>query len=694
MKLSADPGISLEIEGDVADLATRPKGALRGFVAVEQTAGFEELWSMIDWPQDLRPSLRQQAAMAPLRLAGSIGFGQQGAAGVELAADGTASGARVRFSSRLDGGLASWREKPADSALTLEADDPARILLLTGAGSSSVKLEKIASRLQAKAIGIPSKELATLITLEAGDTVMSYRGSLASGASGLGLAGDLTARSNDGGLVAVLLGVVPRIGLEGATFHGTASVIVKDGTTRFDRLALQVGPATVSGNLAIARDDFRQRISGRLDLNEVLAGAMFRPFIGDGGTLRDVAAGLASGRGEAWPERIFDFSMLKSVAAEIDVRAGRLLLADGLALHQARMQIVANAGLVELRGLDGIALGGRWSGALKLEAVPQGATVSGLLRVNDGRAETLFDALPPNDAASAGVFNGIMTFTGRGLSPRGLIAGLTGSGSIDLGQARFAHMTPSGAAAAVDHALRAPAELMRAQLRQRLLANRSATTIAFGPRLMPFDLAEGVVRLRPIAIEQNGGRIFAEVKADLVSLAFGGEWRVEALLAPPAGTNKPAAVLPAVVLTYAGPLAGFGRIEPSLGSEQLEQELTVRKIERDVEELERLRKLDDERAKEDVERRRQSQTPSGAGQGVLPIGPSSGFGTMTVVPVPAAVIPDAASTPTPIPDVPVLQQGPIPAVPRDSVPAAGNPSLKFKALSPDEMKKLFGGGGG
>ena len=692
VKFAADPGINLEIEGEVADLATRPKGALRGFVSVEQAAGFEALWSMIDWPQDLRPSPRQQAAMVPLQLAGSIGLWRQGVAGVELAADGTANGARVRFSSRLEGDLASWREKLADSALTLEADDPARILLLTGAGSSGVKLERIASRLQIKAIGVPAKELATLMTLEAGDTVMSYRGTLASGANGLGLAGDLTARSNDGGLVAALLGVVPRIGLEGAALNGTASVIVQDGTTRFDRLALQVGPATVTGNLAIARDDVRQRITGRLELNEVLAGAMFRPFIADGGPLRDVATDLASGRGEAWPERIFDFSMLKAVAAEIDVRAGRLVLASGLTLHQARMQIVANPGLVELRGLDGLALGGRWSGALKLESGPQGATVSGLLRVNDGRAETLIGAPPPSDAKTGGIFNAIMTFSGRGLSPRGLIAGLTGSGSIDLGQARITHLTPLGTAAAVDHALRAPAETMRTLLRQRLLASRPTATVAFGPRLMPFDLAEGVVRLRPIAINEGGGRIFAEAKADLVSLAFGGEWRVEASLAPPAGTAKPAAALPPVVLIYAGPLAAFGRIEPTLGSEQLEQEIAVRKIERDVDELERLRKLDDERAKEDAERRRQSLNQPAAGQAVLPIGPSGGFGTITVVPVPAAVIPDAATTPIPIPDAPVLQQGPIPAQPRDSAPSPSSPSLKYKALSPEEMKKIFGGG--
>jgi AsmA family len=690
VKFNTDPGVSLEIEGDVADLAARPKGSLRGFVGVSDAAGFEKLWSLVDWPLALRPAPREQAVMVPLQLAGSIGFGRQAATGVDLSADGTANGTRVRFSSRLEGELATWRDKLADSALTLEADDAARILTLIGAGTSASKPDKVASRLQAKAIGVPSKELATLVTLEASDTIMTYRGMMASGDKGITLAGDLSARSSDGGRVAKLLGILPRTGLEAAPLNGTSFVTIKDGIKRFDRLALEVGTASVAGNIAVATNQDQQSVTGRLDIDVLPVGALFRPFVADSAVMRDVVTSLSAGRQEPWPDQIFDFSMLKAVDADIAVRAGRLQLGDGLALTQARLSVVAGGGVVELRGLDGIAIGGRWSGALKLEAVPQGATVSGLLRVNDGRVETLLGAAPGAESAGSGVFNGIMTFSGRGLSPRGLIAGLTGSGSIDLGPTRLMHLTPSAAAAAVDNALRSPVDSMRGLLRQRLLAGRSVGAVAFGPRLMPFDLAEGVARLRPIVIDQAGGRIFSEARADLVGLAFGGEWRVEASLAPPAGAGKAAIALPPALFTYKGSLAALGRIEPTLGSEQLEQEIAVRKIERDVEELERLRKLDDERAKEEAERRRQLQS-SGAVPAALP-GSSGGFGTLTVVPVPTAVIPDAATAPVPVPDAPVLLQSPIPAAPREATPQAGSPSLKFKALPPDEMKKLFGGG--
>ena len=45
-------------------------------------------------------------------------------------------------------------------------------------------------------------------------------------------------------------------------------------------------------------------------------------------------------------------------------------------------------------------------------------------------------------------------------------------------------------------------------------------------------------------------------------------------------------------------------LEPRINSDALERELAVRRMERDVEELERLRKLDEARRREEAERQR------------------------------------------------------------------------------------------
>ncbi len=66
-----------------------------------------------------------------------------------------------------------------------------------------------------------------------------------------------------------------------------------------------------------------------------------------------------------------------------------------------------------------------------------------------------------------------------------------------------------------------------------------------------------------------------------------------------------------VAVEYAGPVSALGALAPRIDSAALEQEIAARKIERDVEELERLRKLDEQRRLMETERvRRQfEQTP-------------------------------------------------------------------------------------
>ena len=95
---------------------------------------------------------------------------------------------------------------------------------------------------------------------------------------------------------------------------------------------------------------------------------------------------------------------------------------------------------------------------------------------------------------------------------------------------------------------------------------------------------------------------------DLRTLDFDSEWRLDQK--PSAGpADKPA--LPAVTVTYRGPIGSLGGLEPRIASEALERELSVRRMERDVEELERLRKLDEARRREEAERQRRQfeQTP-------------------------------------------------------------------------------------
>ena len=115
------------------------------------------------------------------------------------------------------------------------------------------------------------------------------------------------------------------------------------------------------------------------------------------------------------------------------------------------------------------------------------------------------------------------------------------------------------------------------------------------------EIADGRLAAKPFAIDTAEGRAQGAASLDLKTLLFESDWRLEQK--PSAGpTDKPA--LPGVTVSYRGPVAALGSLEPRINSDALERELAVRRMERDVEELERLRRLDETRRREEAERQR------------------------------------------------------------------------------------------
>ena len=92
--------------------------------------------------------------------------------------------------------------------------------------------------------------------------------------------------------------------------------------------------------------------------------------------------------------------------------------------------------------------------------------------------------------------------------------------------------------------------------------------------------------------------------ADLSSLSLDSEWQVEMK------DRKAGRTWPPVSVTYVGPLAKLGTLEARVVPDALERELSVRKMERNVDELERLRRLDEDAGARQRERRRQIELES------------------------------------------------------------------------------------
>jgi hypothetical protein len=177
---------------------------------------------------------------------------------------------------------------------------------------------------------------------------------------------------------------------------------------------------------------------------------------------------------------------------------------------------------------------------------------------------------------------------------------------LQLADARLAAPWPGAIAAAAEAALTSEPDKLAAIVKERLAAGLAGGQLPL-PGTLKIQIADGQLALPPLSINPVSGRALGGASLDLRSLTFDSEWRLDQMLA--SAVDKPP--LPTVTVTYRGPVASVGSVEPRIGSDALERELAVRRMERDVEELERLRRLDEKRRREEAERQRRQfeQTP-------------------------------------------------------------------------------------
>jgi hypothetical protein len=146
-----------------------------------------------------------------------------------------------------------------------------------------------------------------------------------------------------------------------------------------------------------------------------------------------------------------------------------------------------------------------------------------------------------------------------------------------------------------------------------LLTSLGTSEVPLGDRQMDIKLADGLVKFDPLALDASDGKLEATATVDLTSLNASAACQVTARASPlpppaiPLPGWKPAVPkppLPPAVVLYEGPLDNLPVLKSSVDVSDLQRELSVRQVERNVEQLELSRRIDEERARLDKERRK------------------------------------------------------------------------------------------
>jgi AsmA-like C-terminal region len=471
-----------------------------------------------------------------------------------------------------------------------------------------------------KAKGVPAEGLSAVLTLSAGDLALDFQGLLNLLEKSNKIAGDLRLKAADGEQLAAMAGLSPPLSLAGVGIDGGLKLVVEDDAVTLEQLLMTVGGSEVRGRIALARAAERRQVEARLELSELSVRSLLAPLLDLRlAAITGAAEAALAGRQSPWPDEPFDLGALAGIDGHVVLGLGRLALSDGMGLKDATVDVSLKGGKITVGGIEGTALGGRGRLQFTIESTGTGAAVNGSLQLSDGRLEALRALGVGAKAGTVGGIKADLSFSGRGANPRNLIAALQGQGRLQS-DGKLAGLWPGAVGLASEQVLKNDPERLRGVLKEALAQGLTVGRLNL-PEEIALEIGDGQLRTRPIVIDMSAERASGSAAINLLSFLFESEWRLQQV----PGKDSPLAskpVLPPVIVNYRGPLAALDKVEPIINSEALERELAVRKMEHDVETLERLRQLDEARRRSEAERLRQELENATPPQ-PLPIAPAS-----------------------------------------------------------------------
>jgi len=642
LKFSSDDGLGLEAEGEVSEVEGRPKGTVRFLAEAASAATIDGLAELLELPAPMWPGGAQAAALTPLRLAGTATFGGRAQGTADLNMDGALKDSRLSVVARLDGGVEGWRSHNGELTAFLQNDNGSRLLgqIVPGrlAGSNAgLTAARTAGpgRVSVRLSGIPAEGMAVAGRIDTPVLSAQLNGRMAAKDSSNVFDGDVAVGAADASDLLALAGFKSGFGLVATAIEGTAHVVRNEGRLKLDQARINVGGTEVS-------------LSGTFDikpgappvLNLTLAAAdaqlprlMALVLDNRGGSIaqaRSLLGGQGLAASEVWPDAPFDFASLGEIQGQIKLRAGRIGLDGDLGLRNATLEAELRPGALELTALNGEALAGKVTSHWKLEKAAAGALLTGNLRLDTAALESF-----GNDADGQPIAKGRANLefevSGKGLSPRGVVGLLSGAGTLKLGPSSIARLSPSAVETVAEAVLAGKLDPGRGNLAATLGDLMRRGRLAIGPRTVDVEFADGAMKLKPVVLETDAARVSSHTSLDIAALKVSSDWRIEPKPRPDKPTERERVALPAVAVIYSGPLADLSLLESQILTDAMERELGVRKMEREVEALERLRR--------EAEKRRDGQSAT-----AVPSFPSAPQGPLSAPP--ATVVPNAATNPT------------------------------------------------
>ena len=607
-KFTTPAGLAVGIDARIIDAGKQPKGTVAYDFVASSSAAMKDMAAFTGLASLLPDA--NLARLTSAKLAGLVRLSNRHAGNADVTVDGTLQSAHVTGSAEFDGGLRGWRSGLSRVRLTSQSPSLATLVsafALTKPASSELATSK--AELVFASSGKMSEAAAATLAVSASGLKAQYDGGFTIADDGdIRLAGNVVVDAQSATDALMLVGVPSTSGSSGQKLSGTIATTREAGTWTLASRLLKLGGSSMHGSATLARNaDGSPAITANAQVDTVTVAGLLAPLhdASPAASSDPAAAAEMPAAAAVWPSGTFNFASFETATGTVKLDYKTLHLHQGLAARDGKLELKLAPGEVEIANLSGTAAGGELSGALHFGKTAGGTNFRGALKIDGAELGLL-------SSKGRGTATLDAKATAQAQSVAGLMSVLSGSGTIALADASVPAPGPTMAAGVIapmlSHKIRSQGDEVTIGLRAAV----PAAKVDLGTRTVPFVIADGVAKLDQQSLQSAEGIVISATVVDLTTFAIDSSWKLAAVVPPlPLPPSpipgwvapQPKAPLPPAAIVYTGNLGALSDVAVSVDGTDMQRELAVRALERNVEELERLRQIDEHRAKMERERR-------------------------------------------------------------------------------------------
>ena len=511
-----------------------------------------------------------EATRASVEVGGHAGGSDIALAAHALGEPAKLSGAKIDLNANVTGA------RPEAILVLLFPDLPAqRIAAASGGGQG---------RLTVNLAGVPSTNVVGKAELATAAMDIAFEGHGSLQDSGIALAGKGSATSKDASLALMLVGLEAPPSTAGVPLSLRGDLVKQGPNIDLAGVTGFVADQAVEGTAHFDKSGGKTRFKLTANADSVSLPSLLGVLVAWQRTpsTEETLGAIGAGASEVWPSRGFSLGIIENSEGEITLNAKKLGLGEPFQVTSASLQGRVDKDGLTVTNLSGRLFGGTFAASGSLTPLGAGADLKAHVGITAGKLDELSRSIFTTGLAK-GPFDLAFNLQGEGLSPPGLVAGLSGEGTLSLGPGALLALNPDPLRRVAVVASNKRIKVDRDQIAEEARTVREKVTkgiYKYGPTKLAFDVKSGTLRLAPTTLASPTGVTKINGYVELASLKVDSEWAVSL-----AGARNQD--VPPVTLVFAGAL-NQAAIAPSIDTGAIESYLTMRRMQEDVERLERL----------------------------------------------------------------------------------------------------------